>query len=303
MNDALAYVRPERIRRFLEEPPKTAKNGARTVAYDDHLGVQEKVWFWFHGSPSSRLEALLVLDWAEARGIRLIALDRPGIGGTTPSDSRTALSVVDDLLAVADREGIERFTVLGGSGGGPYALACAYAIPDRLDGAVITAPGGVASEAPGLAGWIDRGADWLARRAPWALVAYFRLLQLGAKVPAPLLRPLAFGAEGPFVRAVLDSGLGPANFSAVFAQGSRGVVDDFRRLGAFGFPLSDIRTAVLFVHGERDPFVPSRQTEGFAARVPRSTYVSFSGLGHGGAIFALDRISLRLKGRRGPVTD
>ncbi|MEL6340368.1 MAG: alpha/beta fold hydrolase [Myxococcota bacterium] len=283
------------VRTRLEQSPRCIERAGRCIAFDIHNERGARTWFWFHGAPSSRLEALFVAGWARRNDIRVVALDRPGIGGTAPLGALTALSVVDDVAAVADVIGAERFTVLGGSAGGPYALACAHAFPSRLDGVVVTAPGGLAPGSRDVAGWIDRLADALAQRIPWLLSGYVRLLRIGSRLPSRLLRLGATGVEAPLLHAALDTGLGRTVLDEVLRQGGRGIVDDFRRLGSFGFSLADLEPRVLFVHGTRDPFVPARQTRRFAELVPASRYVELSGAGHGTAIFALDRIRDELK--------
>ncbi len=290
MTNALDLVEPEEIEARLAETPRRIRAGDREIAFLDLNSGGTSPWVWFHGSPGCRFEALLAEPWARAHDVRLIALDRPGLGGTSGSAELCVLSVTEDVRAVLDALGISRFSSIGGSGGGPYSLACAYAFADRLDRAVVTAPGGIADGMRAAAGWIDRSADLLANRAPWLLVAYFRLIQLGTRLPRRLLRLAATGVEAPFVRIVVDSGMARAFLDEVFRQGSSGAVDDFQRLGRFGFALEDIRVPVLFVQGSRDPFVPARQTRAFAARVPQSRYIELEGAGHGTAIFDLNAI-------------
>jgi pimeloyl-ACP methyl ester carboxylesterase len=90
--------------------------------------------FYFHGSPSSRLEWNLFASegLAEKLNIRVIAPDRPGLG---LSDFQPGPRIGDwpaDVIALADDLGVARFAVLGYSGGGPYAASCALKIPERL---------------------------------------------------------------------------------------------------------------------------------------------------------------------------
>ena len=70
--------------------------------------------------------------YAEKKHIRLIGVDRPGIGSSTPFQYRNVLAFADDLRTIADVLGIDEMAVIGLSGGGPYALACAAAMPDRV---------------------------------------------------------------------------------------------------------------------------------------------------------------------------
>src|SRR5579864_1224257 len=84
--------------------------------------------FHFHGHGSSRLEALALAHAAENAGVRLIALDRPGIGYSAPKSGDRLLDWPSDVAEAADQLGIVRFAVQGMSAGGPYALACAHAL-------------------------------------------------------------------------------------------------------------------------------------------------------------------------------
>jgi pimeloyl-ACP methyl ester carboxylesterase len=130
--------------------------------------------FHFHGNGSSRLEVLTVQAAAERLGVRLICLDRPGIGGSDERRGYRLLDWPDDVVEVADQLGIERFAVEGFSGGAPFALACAYKIPHRLIAC------GLISPATGpfikLAGsFALRSEVWMLVHVPWLVRVLFRL--------------------------------------------------------------------------------------------------------------------------------
>lgn len=103
---------------------------------------------YFHGYPSSRLEAKLVDEMARRRGLRVIALDRPGFGLSTPQPHRRIIDWPSDVQAFAQGVHLPRFAVLGLSGGGPYALACAHILPRNM----LTGVGLFASGPPWVAG-------------------------------------------------------------------------------------------------------------------------------------------------------
>jgi pimeloyl-ACP methyl ester carboxylesterase len=86
-------------------------------------------------------------------GVRLITFDRPGYGESDRQEFRQVADVVPDVEAIADALGVEQFAVLGRSGGGPHALACAALLPDR-----VTRAGILVSLAP----WGADGLDWFA---------------------------------------------------------------------------------------------------------------------------------------------
>ncbi|MGH2914355.1 MAG: alpha/beta fold hydrolase [Solirubrobacteraceae bacterium] len=106
-----------------------------------------------HGMPGS---SLLYGNWIEdaaARGIRLVSYDRPGYGGSSPHSGHSVADCASDVEAIADHLGMDRFGVWGWSGGGPYALACAAMLPDRVVAAAL-----IASVAP----WGADGLDFFA---------------------------------------------------------------------------------------------------------------------------------------------
>ncbi|PJE62545.1 alpha/beta hydrolase, partial [Candidatus Roizmanbacteria bacterium CG10_big_fil_rev_8_21_14_0_10_39_6] len=93
--------------------------------------------FYFHGWPSSRFDGTRVDKAAQKLHIKIIALDRPGIGISDYKKDRTLLGFSDDIVELADYLGFQKFSVMGVSGGGPYAAVCAYKLPKRVKRAAI----------------------------------------------------------------------------------------------------------------------------------------------------------------------
>jgi len=146
--------------------------GMSSVGRDDGFPI-----IHFHGSGSSRIEVKIFAEQAYEEGVRLIGLDRPGIGLSDPKSGYRLLDWPDDVVEVADHLGIERFAVEGLSAGGPYALACAYKIPHRL-----TACGLISTVSPpdlmrkaGTASM--RVMWWIGAHAPHLMLYYARLVQ------------------------------------------------------------------------------------------------------------------------------
>ncbi len=114
----------------------------RTLAYAEFGQPDGYPVMYFHGAPSSRLEPLLIGDAVLSRfGLRVIAPDRPGMGGSDFQPNRTFSDWPKDVIALANALGLEQFAVLGNSGGGPYVAVCAARIPERLTSAVIVSGG------------------------------------------------------------------------------------------------------------------------------------------------------------------
>src|SRR5919107_466153 len=105
--------------------------------------------FWHHGSPNIGAPPRPLFPVAEELGIRWVSYDRPGYGGSTPRPDRDVASAAADVSSVADALGIERFAVVGHSGGGSHALACAALLQERVS-AVVSISGVAPYRADGL---------------------------------------------------------------------------------------------------------------------------------------------------------
>jgi pimeloyl-ACP methyl ester carboxylesterase len=209
-------------------------------------------------------------------GVRLVSFDRPGYGRSDRLESRTVADVVPDVVAIADALGLDQFAVLGRSGGGPHALACAALLPDR-----VTQAAALVSLAPwGAAGlhWFDGMADsnvdayTTAASDPELLTA--RLVQAAAKIKAdPASHVAGLRTEMPESdrRVVADAGIRALlaqNFAEAFRYSADGWIDDVLAFcSPWGFDVSDIRVPVLLWHGENDIFSPATHTQWLAERI------------------------------------
>lgn len=101
----------------------------RNLGYAEYGSPTGHAILYQHGLPGSRLEASSYHDLAISLGARIIAIDRPGIGLSSPHASRTLLSWPKDIEHLTQHLGLKSYSVMGVSGGGPYALACAFALP------------------------------------------------------------------------------------------------------------------------------------------------------------------------------
>mgnify|MGYP001085269277 CR=1 FL=1 len=141
----------------------------RLLGYAEFGDPAGKPIFHFHGIPSSRLEGKYADEVAAKHGVRLIAVDRPGIGLSDFKPKRTILDWPDDVVELADALEIVRFVVEGISGGGPYSAACAYKIPNRLTAAaIISGLGPINLGTKGMTR-VNRVGFFVARRLPWLL--------------------------------------------------------------------------------------------------------------------------------------
>jgi pimeloyl-ACP methyl ester carboxylesterase len=201
--------------------------------------------FWHHGTPNIGAPPAPLLPAAAQRGIRWVSYDRPGYGGSTPHPGRDVASAAADIASIADALGIGQFAVMGHSGGGTHALACAALLPERVLGAVC-----VAAMAPFGA----EGLDWFAgMAAPDTLRAAAR----GRAVVEEYLASTEFDPEQftPADEAALEgawSWLGDVAGKAL--EGGRGgeVDDQLAYVASWGFDPGQVTAPVLFLHGGRD---------------------------------------------------
>jgi pimeloyl-ACP methyl ester carboxylesterase len=131
-------VPPVEVRGLRVESRLAQYPDGRRVAYCD-LGDPDGATtvFYFHSGGSSRLEAALGHAAAASRGIRLVALDRPGAGRSSPLPGRTLADPAEDAASVAGLLGIRRYVVAGFSAGAPHALAAVLAAPRQVVGAIL----------------------------------------------------------------------------------------------------------------------------------------------------------------------
>ena len=150
---------------------------------------------WHHGTPNIGSPPAPLFPAAERLGLRWVSYDRPGYGGSTRDPGRDLGSAADLVSSVADALGIERFALMGHSGGEPHALACGALLPDRVLGVVSMA---------GLAPFDAGGLDWFAGMAASG-VDSLRAIELCAQHPGKMwvvrghrMYPLLpFGLSGP----------------------------------------------------------------------------------------------------------
>jgi pimeloyl-ACP methyl ester carboxylesterase len=260
---------------------------SRVLAYAEYGDPNGKPVFFFHGAPGSRLfhppEEI-----TKRLGVRLICTDRPGYGASTFQAKRRILDWPNDILQLANSLNIDTFAVCGHSGGGPYTLACAFTISERVRAAAtisgagpVNAPGATDGMTP-----LNRFGFKFGRYIPWSIgkLLIWWFYRKRAADPAKAMDR--------------DIGHRPPNDDKVIAQpevreaclqsereafrpGLLGFAWDVRLItSSWGFSLEEIKAPVHVWHGTGDDLASVRMAYTMADRIPDSRITIFEGEGH-----------------------
>jgi pimeloyl-ACP methyl ester carboxylesterase len=245
-----------------------------------------QVVLYFHGTPSSRLDPVCFPDAPRAAGIRLLSVDRPGIGLSTFKPDRKIADWPSDVAEFADALEVERFGVVGWSGGGPYVLACAARLAERLTGAALVAGVGPFDRDGALKGLnaMDRWSYRLARTVPPGARLLLGVIFAGSRRSPDRARQGFRSDLSEEDRRVFDSLDDQAQLMCWFLesgrQGARGPVQDYRALSDWGFRLDEVTAPVQLWQGDVDRLVPMEHAQDIAARAPGVTLRRCPGEGH-----------------------
>lgn len=277
--------------------------GGRRLSFAEFGNPHGRPVIWMHGTPGARRQIPVeAREFAEREGIRVIGIDRPGIGSSSPHLYESILDWTGDLTVLADTLGIGEMWVLGLSGGGPYALAAGAALPDRVRGVGVL--GGVA---PHL------GPDAVSGGA-LTMAAHFAPFVSVARVPLSIALTAAIRVVKPIAGLFLDAFaamqpigdkrlLGRPEFRAMFLDdllnGSRKQVSaPFADLLLFsrhwGFDLSEVTVPVLWWHGDDDNIIPHGHGEHAVARLPNARLITIEGESHLGGYGRVEEVLTHL---------
>jgi len=271
----------------------------RRLGFAEYGPSRGRQVLWLHGTPGARRQIPpSARRFANARDVRIIAVERPGVGRSTAHLHANVRGMANDVAVLADALEIERFAMIGLSGGGPYVLACAHDMPGRVVAAAVL--GGVA---PSVGPDAARGG--VVALTPWAapLLSLVRgPLGRGMAGVNRALRPWADEATNLFLRLlppgdqrVFDDPLMRQMFhDDIIRGGSRQMQAMFNDMVLFGRPWGfsprDIRVPVHFWHGDADNIVPLEHGQHLAALVPGSTLQVRREEGHLGSLGIAEEI-------------
>lgn len=248
----------------------------RRLGYAEYGETVGKPIFLFHGFPGCRLMGRAYDETAKKFGVRLISLDRPGVGLSDYKWGRKYRDWPPDVVEVADKLGMERFGILAVSGGGPYGAVCAAKIPDRLTGVAL-----VCSVAPkeheknprktGLNSWMIRSRH--SKRMSDLRRDPDRFISLMAENLPPADREALVNTE--IGDVLVDEMLEACRL------GTRGVArEEVLAERDWGFNLDAIPIEVGLWHGEQDANAPVDGARYLARSIPMCKARFYANEGH-----------------------
>lgn len=253
----------------------------RSLAYTDCGASDGPLVVYFHGAPTSRLDLIGMEESFRALGVRVVSPDRPGYGRSSPRPGRGFNDWPEDVAALVDHLGVDRFAVMGASSGGPYVVACAALLPGRIAGAGVVA--GVTDM-----GWPGAWEGVEVREAT--------LMRLGDEAAAVRWCEEHFGSDGsrffetggemaPADVALLGDEAIAAGFIATigeaFRQGVGGLAQDVTVQGRpWPFDPLVITAPTRVLHGQADTLVPIAHGRHTADVIPGASLVTFPDHGH-----------------------
>ncbi|WP_299537582.1 alpha/beta fold hydrolase [uncultured Streptomyces sp.] len=255
--------------------------------------------FLLHGTPGSRFGPAPRGMVLYQRKTQLITYDRPGYGDSDRHPGRTVSDVAQDVRAIADALGLDRFAVVGRSGGAPHALACAALMPERVTRAAALVT---------LAPWDAPGLDWFEGMAASNVLAYTTaaddpdgltesFIMRSAEIrrnPVQLLNDLRRELTESDRVVVNDAGIRAMllrNYSEGLRTSAYGWIDDaiaFSR--PWGFDPAEITGPVMLWHGVKDVFSPVGHARWLAGRIPGATTVLAPQAAHFDALSVLPEV-------------
>jgi pimeloyl-ACP methyl ester carboxylesterase len=262
----------------------------RRLGYAEYGEPEGPTVMYFHAAPGSSHIHADMAEKALQHKVRLIVIDRPGYGLSTPKADRSLLSWGDDVAFLMDFLKISQFSVVGFSGGCPFALACARALPNRVKKVTLVAalvPGMTEGMPPMVAGLYA-----LAQSNPDELRKTFAAV---AQSPAALLGVVSATAGDRDKKVLSDRA---AKFESEYRHalqaGVEGIASDYIIFaGNLGFPLEEVNTEVDLYTGALDENTPSAMTHALASQLPNSKIFVMPNEGHYGLYFYWDEILQR----------
>ena len=264
-------------------------DGDRRIGFAEYGSATGRAIIWLHGTPGARRQIPVeARGYAAERGVRLIGLDRPGVGSSTPHRYENIAAFAPDLETVLEALGIDEFAIIGLSGGGPYTLGVAHAMPDRVVAAGIL--GGVAPTVgpDRIPGGAMKLGTFLAPAVDVAGAQIGQIVSTALRFARPIAEPAitVYGHISPQADREL---LARPEFRAMFLDdllhgGRRAMEAPFADVVVFakdwGFRVSDVGVPVRWWHGDHDHIIPYAHGQHMVSLLPDAKLFELPGESH-----------------------
>ncbi|WP_144699571.1 alpha/beta fold hydrolase [Fictibacillus phosphorivorans] len=243
----------------------------------------------FHGTPGSRVWFTEDDSIAKELSICLIATDRPGYGLSDKKNNGTLLDYAQDIKELAEHLQLDKFSVLGVSGGGAFAAAVTSALPKKVDTCILvcTATPFKNGKPPKTMSKENRLAFYLTNHFPWLLKliekSKKKLVDHKPEVYKENLKKGGSHLSDWDNKILLDDDVlenGVLHSKEAYRQGVDGVIDEGKLLTRdWGFKVEDLERPVIVWHGEKDTFSPIIEVKNMANKIPyvKTNYLEEAG--------------------------
>lgn len=265
---------------FSPNPTVIENEAGARISLEEYGDLKGKPVFFFHPCPGSRVSGASFNSSAFTHGIRLVCVDRSGVGKSTYKESDSLQDNVELVKQVASALGIDKFGVMSMGGGSPHALAMCFHEPDRVVAAHLLSPiAPITQMPPELTRQIDTAERWTQKLLKFG--------KLGEFVPGLLFRQARSTVKGSPMhmleeykskqhvvdqRKLSDPALQDSvidDIQEAFRTSHKGVANDgYLSLRDWGFDLTAVYVPVTLWQGEFDVNSPTALGEWMAARLP-----------------------------------
>lgn len=258
----------------------TLRNGlvASWYEFGDPAG---RPLFFFHGWPGSGAQGLFLHEMGLKHGVRIISPERPGFGEASPQPGRTFTDWPEVVEQIADFLGLGKFHIMGMSGGGPYALVCGWAMPQRLNGVCVCC-GAVPTHTPEARRGLHPAYRFMLRlndSSPGIILLILRTIALISRIPMPwwfmrLMMKLFLNDRDSMAMGnrPLFRLFEPSYLNAMKSGGNALFDDGLPYSKPWPFPVEEINVPVRHWHGTVDENFHFDQAKQLAARIPTATF-------------------------------
>lgn len=262
----------------------------RDLTYDVYGDPDGLAVVFSHGFADSRLIRNPDDHLTASLGVRMIAADQPGVGGSTPQKGRRMVDWGADMEQLADELGLGTFAVAGHSGGGPHTLSVAVHMPDRVTHGVLASPVGPFDEDGFAKMLVMKDLKLVVRLRHFHNIIRWAYKSDVKKARKDIGSYVELMAEGDpsdadtFLSDPAQREMFEANFTAGIVQGEEGLYEMTMALWNWGFELEDVTQPFDVFYGDADDIISPEMPKHVADRLPNATAHVWPGAGHYGFV-------------------